>query len=55
VPRRIKSITKTQIVDVSRALFDDKIWGLGILSNCEKPFAGELYKQIAGLWGTEGE
>ena len=50
VPRRIKAITKSQIVETSKALFDDNIWGLGVLSNCEKPFANELYKQIAGLW-----
>lgn len=53
VPRRIKAITKAQIVDISRALFEDKIWGLGILSNCEKPFATDLYKQIAPLWQPE--
>ena len=53
VPRRIKAVTKAQIIDISRALFDDNIWGLGILSNCEKPFAGELYKEIAPLWGRE--
>jgi predicted Zn-dependent peptidase len=50
VPRRIKAVTKTQIVDIANALFDDGIWGLGILSNCEKPFAGDLYKRIEPLW-----
>lgn len=56
VPRRIKAVTKTQIVDTSAALFEDNIWGLGILSNCEKPFATDLYKQIAPLWTrSEGE
>ncbi|HSX17167.1 MAG TPA: pitrilysin family protein [Patescibacteria group bacterium] len=55
VPRRIKAITKSQIVDTAGALFDDNIWGLGILSNCEKPFADELYKQIAPLWKRDEE
>jgi len=50
VPRRIKAVTKTEIVETAQALFADQIWGLGILSNCEKPFAAELYKQIAPLW-----
>jgi len=50
VPRRIKAITKAQIVETSQALFADNIWGLGILSNCEKSFATDLYKQIAPLW-----
>lgn len=50
VPRRIKAITKAQIVETASALFADKIWGLGILSNADKSFANELYRQIAPLW-----
>lgn len=50
VPQRIKAITKDQIVDVSRDLFADNIWGIGILSNCEEDFAQELRKQITPLW-----
>jgi predicted Zn-dependent peptidase len=50
VPRRIKAVTKTEIVEAAQALFKDQIWGLGILSNCEKSFASELYKQITPLW-----
>jgi len=49
-PRRIKAVTKTEIVETAKALFADRIWGLGILSNCDKPFASDLYKQIAPLW-----
>ncbi|HSW99037.1 MAG TPA: pitrilysin family protein [Candidatus Saccharimonadales bacterium] len=52
VPRRIKAVTKTQIVDTAKAMFKDNIWGLGVLSNCEKPFATQLYKQIATLWAA---
>jgi predicted Zn-dependent peptidase len=50
VPRRIKAVTKSDIVETARAMFADKIWGLGVLSNCEKSFANELYKQVAPLW-----
>lgn len=57
VPRRIKAVTKTEIVETAKALFADNIWGLGILSNCEKSFAQDLYKQIAPLWAkpSQGE
>ncbi|HSX35542.1 MAG TPA: pitrilysin family protein [Patescibacteria group bacterium] len=54
VPRRIKAVTKAQIVETATAMFAEHIWGLGILSNCEKPFAQDLYKQIAPLW-KQGE
>lgn len=50
VPQRIKAITKDQIVAVSRDLFSDNIWGMGVLSNCDEEFAHELRKQIIPLW-----
>jgi len=50
VPKRIKAITKTSIVDISRAMFLDDIWGIGILSNCDKSFAEELRGQLGTLW-----
>jgi predicted Zn-dependent peptidase len=54
VPKRIKAITKTSIVDVSRAMFADHTWGIGVLSDCEKEMVDELYGQAAGLWNLKG-
>jgi len=53
VPRRIQAVTKNDIVETSRSLFADGVWGLGVLSNCEKQFAADLYKQIAPLWAAQ--
>ena len=50
VPKRIKAITKPAIIDISRSLFADDVWGLGVLSNCEKSLADELHAQAAPLW-----
>lgn len=50
IPERIKATTKTSIVNVARQFFSDKIWGLGILSNCESSFAEELNSRISPLW-----
>jgi predicted Zn-dependent peptidase len=50
VPKRIKAVTKTSIVDISRSLFTDDIWGIGILSNCDKELVKELHDQLAVLW-----
>jgi predicted Zn-dependent peptidase len=55
VPRRIKAVTKTQIVETARAMFNERIWGLGVLSACEKTFANDLYKQIEPLWASSKE
>jgi predicted Zn-dependent peptidase len=50
VPKRIKAITKTSIVDISRSLFADNIWGLGVLSDCDKQLVKDLHEQLAALW-----
>jgi predicted Zn-dependent peptidase len=52
VPKRIREITKSSIVDISRSLFADNIRGMGVLSNCDKALVNELHDQLAGLWET---
>jgi predicted Zn-dependent peptidase len=52
VPKRIKAITKTSIVDVSRAMFADDIWGIGVLSDCDKELVKELHGQLSQLWDS---
>lgn len=53
VPKRIKTVTKPAIVDIAQSLFTDNIWGLGVLSNCDKAFAHELRNQVEPLWQTD--
>lgn len=50
VPQRIEAITKDAIIDVSKSLFAEKVWGMGVLSNCDRSFVDELQSQIAPLW-----
>jgi predicted Zn-dependent peptidase len=50
VPERIAAITKDGIVSVSKAMFSDGIWGLGILGNASDTFLDDLQKQVAPLW-----
>lgn len=50
VPNRIKAITKNRIVSVANALFEDKVWGLGCLSNAGDKFVDDLYKHAKVLW-----
>ncbi len=49
-PERIQAVTKSDIVDVTRAMFGDNIGGLGIYGSATPQLASELSKQIAGLW-----
>lgn len=51
VPERIKAINKEQIIKVSQAMFEDNIWGFGVLGNCGKAFTNQLAANISTLWG----
>jgi predicted Zn-dependent peptidase len=50
VPRRIKAVTKTAIIDVSHQMFAQKIWGLGVLGNCGIDVVRQLHDQLVVLW-----
>jgi predicted Zn-dependent peptidase len=53
VPRRIKAITKGSIVEIARELFADKVWGIGVLSSCDKQAVNELYDRVVPLWDRD--
>ena len=50
IPNRIKAITKSQIVEGSKALFEDNIWGLGVLGKPQKEELKVLTGQLNSLW-----
>jgi predicted Zn-dependent peptidase len=51
LPERIKSVTKTQIIRGARELFEEKVWGLGVLGNPQKGEVTELKHQLEEIWG----
>jgi len=55
IPERIRAVGKDQIVQIARAMFDDKIWGLGVLGDCGEDFAAELRSQLSALWTVPKE
>ncbi|HKR82138.1 MAG TPA: pitrilysin family protein [Candidatus Saccharimonadales bacterium] len=50
VPKRIKAVTPEAITNIANALLDEKLWGLGVLSNCGEQFTDELAGRLAPLW-----
>jgi predicted Zn-dependent peptidase len=50
IPERIEAITKQQIVEVTRAMFAENVWGFGVLGNCGEVFAADLQHQLSPLW-----
>jgi len=50
VPERIAAVSKEQIIDISRELFADRVWGIGALGSCGEQFVEDLYYQVMPLW-----
>jgi len=53
VPERINAVTKEIAVATANKLFEDGIWGFGVLGACGKEFAEELRLAVAPLWQAE--
>ncbi|HJP95905.1 MAG TPA: insulinase family protein [Candidatus Saccharimonadales bacterium] len=52
VPQRIKAISKSGIVGISRDLFKDDVWGLGVLSDCSESTVKSLQNHVRPLWNS---
>lgn len=50
VPAQIKAVTKERVLQVTQAMFDDQIWGIGFLGNVDEKLATRLKHQILPLW-----
>lgn len=50
IPARIDKVTREAIIDVSKAMFKERIWGLGTLGNTGDDFAASLHRRINHLW-----
>lgn len=50
VPARIKAVTRPRIIKVANTMFEDKVWGIGCLSNAGEHFIHELHDQLKTLW-----
>lgn len=51
IPSRIDGVTKEAIVEISHAMFEDKVWGLGCLGGSQE-FVEKLHHQVKHLWGN---
>jgi predicted Zn-dependent peptidase len=50
IPERIRAVTRDDMVAISRDLFADDLWGLGVLGACGEQFAAQLHQKITPLW-----
>ena len=49
-PKRIESIDKQQIIDITRSLFSQDVWGIGGLGNSDNELMTKIYNKLATLW-----
>lgn len=50
VPDRIRAVSRNRITQISRELFAENIWGMGILGSAGKSFVEGSADQISDLW-----
>ncbi len=50
VPERIRAVSRNRIIAVTEAMFEEKIWGLGILGNAGDKFVEDIHNQVKVLW-----
>lgn len=50
VPERIRAISRNRIIEISKEMFTEKLWGLGALGNAGEEFAEKLHAQLKPLW-----
>lgn len=50
IPKRIAAVSSDSIIKVSRKLFEQKIWGFGVLGNMDPNGADLLSDKISTLW-----
>lgn len=50
IPERIEAISKKGIVDISKKMFQENVWGMGVLGNADDEFIQKLNQKLAVLW-----
>ena len=50
VPERIRAVSKNRIMAITQAMFEEKVWGMGVLGNAGEEFVGKLNKKIESLF-----
>lgn len=50
VPERIRAVSKNRIVAITKALFKEKVRGIGVLGNSGDKFVTTLQEQLEPLW-----
>lgn len=50
IPHRIEAVTKDRIVEVTNAVFSERVYGFGMLGTCGETFVDDVYGSLQTLW-----
>ncbi len=50
IPERIKAVTRNRVVKITKEMFAEKIWGIGVLGNVGEDYVKELQDKLKPLW-----
>jgi predicted Zn-dependent peptidase len=49
-PERLAKVTKNKVVEVMRGMFEEGIWGLGMLGTADEELQNKIYEKVSVLW-----
>ena len=50
IPERIKAVSRNRIIKITKEIFAENIWGMGILGNVDQEFIDTLEEKLKPLW-----
>lgn len=50
IPERIKAVSRNRIIKITKEIFAENIWGMGILGNVDQEFIETLEEKLKPLW-----
>ncbi len=50
IPERIKAVSRNRIIKITKEIFAENIWGMGILGNVDQEFIDTLEETLKPLW-----
>ncbi len=50
VPDRIRAVSKNRIVSITQAMFEEGVWGMGVLGGVDEKFADDLHVRMSKLF-----
>lgn len=51
-PERLTKVKKGKVVEVMQGMFEEGIWGIGMLGTADETLRNQIYEKVSALWQT---